>query len=81
MTTRRVLFVQVPEAMRFPFSLANRLKSYRNYTCYKSLKSSIDMSSDRRYSSNGLKNFNGYLKEKTPFLIGVAGGTIKIACS
>nr|CAG4638411.1 EOG090X050I [Cyclestheria hislopi] len=29
---------------------------------------------DRRFSTNGLKNFNGY-GNKTPFLIGVAGGT------
>ena len=32
------------------------------------------MASDRRFSYNGLKNFNGY-GTKTPFLIGVAGGT------
>jgi len=32
------------------------------------------MSSDRRYSSNGTKTFNGYQLSKT-FLIGVAGGT------
>ncbi|XP_057366978.1 uridine-cytidine kinase 2-like isoform X1 [Daphnia carinata] len=32
------------------------------------------MAADRRFSYNGLKNFNGY-GTKTPFLIGVAGGT------
>ena len=32
------------------------------------------MASDRRFSYNGLKSFNGY-GTKTPFLIGVAGGT------
>ena len=32
------------------------------------------MAADRRFSTNGLKSFNGY-GPKTPFLIGVAGGT------
>lgn len=32
------------------------------------------MAADRRFSYNGLKTFNGY-GTKTPFLIGVAGGT------
>lgn len=32
------------------------------------------MAADRRLSYNGLKSFNGY-GTKTPFLIGVAGGT------
>nr|CAG4649285.1 EOG090X050I [Scapholeberis mucronata] len=32
------------------------------------------MATDRRFSYNGLKTFNGY-GTKTPFLIGVAGGT------
>lgn len=34
---------------------------------------SLIMAADRRFSTNGLKSFNGYIK--TPFLIGVAGGT------
>lgn len=33
-----------------------------------------EMAADRRLSTNGLKSFNGY-GTKTPFLIGVAGGT------
>lgn len=39
------------------------------------------MAADRRFSYNGLKNFNGY-GTKTPFLIGVAGGTAsgKVLC-
>ena len=32
------------------------------------------MAEDRRYATNGWKTFNGY-GSKTPFLIGVSGGT------
>ena len=34
----------------------------------------VTMAADRRFSAYGLKTFNGY-GTKTPFLIGVAGGT------
>ncbi len=52
------------------FSTRNQLHFFPRPT----LLMSSAMAADRRFSYNGLKTFNGY-GTKTPFLIGVAGGT------
>ena len=54
------------------FAFDSRIIFSKSFTCHQYLnsnQSSIKMSSDRRYSTNGNKTFNGYQLSKT-FLIG-----------
>lgn len=49
--------------------------TYNSYSCKTGFHAELAMmGSERRYSSGALKSFNGY-GTKTPFLIGVSGGT------
>lgn len=62
-------------------SLGSWNKNVHKFLCSPRTLLMSAMAADRRFSYNGLKNFNGY-GTKTPFLIGVAGGTAsgKVLC-